>query len=167
MGLQLFSAASRESRGIMENKLQRCRGDGCVTQILVAGSPLSPQFHCAYRSILAGPYLAGGTDLKSSAATPSPPAPSNPLLFSLVATFLSLPLTLPPLGRAPSSFSSSYSCPASFLASTKSNLWTSIAIIFFLPPDFTGSGSSESSSSAILSRRSLWFSLLASEMILE
>jgi len=41
--------------------------DGYVTQILVAGAPLSPQFRCAYRSILAGPYLAEGTDLKSSA----------------------------------------------------------------------------------------------------
>jgi len=73
--------------------------DGYVTQILVAGAPLSPQFRCAYRSILAGPYLAEGTDLKSSATAPSPLSPRAPVRSSgsLVATFPPLPLALPVL----------------------------------------------------------------------
>lgn len=44
-----FFAASGKFCRIMENRMQR--EDGCVTQILVARAPTSPQFYCAYRSI--------------------------------------------------------------------------------------------------------------------
>lgn len=60
MSLHFLFAASKKFRRIMENRLQR-REDGCVTQILVAKAPPSPQFYCAYRSIQAARISPGGT----------------------------------------------------------------------------------------------------------
>lgn len=71
----------------MENRQQRQK-DGCMTQILVARAPPSPQFYCARRSIQAARILPGARleILHGSAfASHRPPAllslPHSPISF--------------------------------------------------------------------------------------
>lgn len=93
VSLYFFFAASGKFRRITENRLQR-REDGCMTQILVARAPPSPQFYCAYRSIQAARISPGARleILRGSAFTSRRP-PASLAVSSL------LPLTALPLGR--------------------------------------------------------------------